>query len=664
MPIKKFCTLFFGISVLILIPQSNLNAQVKNANADSIEINRLNQVGKEFIIDGDYEKADSVINIALRLSLAETYNRGMFNSYNQLGICFWYRANFPIALQYHLKALKTAEEINDPFLIARSQANTALIFISQKEYKKALLYYTKALRVREKIRDDKGVSAILNNIGSIYEKQNDTVNAMKFYIASLENARKQNHLGMIALDLTSIAGIYTIQGQPEKAMQFYKDALSIAEKLDDKVLIAETKTKLAEIFIHQKKYLQTETFLQDALRISMVIGNLENQREVNKKLSELYATLNKWKLSYEHHLKSTNLKDSIYNETKTKDMVKNEMNFDFEKRQTIERKEQEIKDAISSEELKKKRMQRNYLIVGFCLMLVVTGIIFRSYRQKQKDNQIIALQKTEVEKQREIVMLQKQSLETHQKDIIDSITYAKRLQEAILPPQTFINRYIPENFIYYKPKDLVAGDFYWAENMNDLFFIAAADSTGHGVPGCMVSVVCSNALNRSIKEFKITDPGKILDKTRELVVETFAKSAEDVKDGMDISMLCIDHKNKTIQWSGANNPLWYLQNETGVIKEIKGDKQPIGKTENPKPFTTHAITYCEGSIFYLFTDGFADQFGGSNGKKFKYKPFAELLFNNHTLPLTDQKNNVDEAFQQWKQDLEQVDDVCVLAIKI
>jgi serine phosphatase RsbU (regulator of sigma subunit) len=264
-----------------------------------------------------------------------------------------------------------------------------------------------------------------------------------------------------------------------------------------------------------------------------------------------------------------------------------------------------------------------------------------------------------------------------------------------LPPTAFIDKYLPNNFILYVPKDIVAGDFYWAENQGDLFFIAAADSTGHGVPGAMVSVVCSNALNRSVKEFKLTEPGKILDKTRELVLETFGKSVSEVKDGMDISLLCVDFKQKLLSWSGANNPLWMIKEDNGApqLIEIKGDKQPIGKTDDPRPFTTHHIPYQENTTFYLFTDGLADQFGLSaetkakaegiinnpesskeeinsakasliKGKKYKYKPFASLLLENNQLPLEAQKNAIATSFMNWKGDLEQVDDVCVIGIRI
>lgn len=303
-----------------------------------------------------------------------------------------------------------------------------------------------------------------------------------------------------------------------------------------------------------------------------------------------------------------------------------------------------------------------YFVLVIMVFLILVFFVIRSNYLRKQTNKTLLQQKEIIESQKSEVEAQKHLVEEKQKEIIDSISYAKRLQEAILPPQEFINKHISNNFILYKPKDLVAGDFYWAENIGDLFFIAAADSTGHGVPGAMVSVVCSNALNRTVKEFGLTQTGKILDKTRELVVETFEKSASEVKDGMDISLLCIDTKNKTITWSGANNALWYIQNNQLLI--IKPDKQPIGKTENPSPFTTHEIEYNNDTTFYLFTDGFADQFGGDKGKKFKYKQLEELLLNHNNLALSEQSNLLNQKFESWKGHLEQVDDVCVIGVKI
>jgi serine phosphatase RsbU (regulator of sigma subunit) len=254
-------------------------------------------------------------------------------------------------------------------------------------------------------------------------------------------------------------------------------------------------------------------------------------------------------------------------------------------------------------------------------------------------------------------------------EIIDSINYAKRLQEAILPPLEEISEHLPDSFVLYKPKDIVAGDFYFADHKGDHFFIAAADCTGHGVPGAMVSVVCSNALNRAVIELELTDPGEILDKVTELVCGTFKKSHNAVNDGMDISLCAFNLKTKEVKWAGANNPLWYVspladEQEGGVLSEITANKQPVGKNDYYKPFTTHHLKLKKGDVLYLFTDGYADQFGGPKGKKFKYKQLSDLLVSIYKKPINEQYYLLNRAFENWMGTHEQVDDVCIIGIRI
>ncbi len=268
--------------------------------------------------------------------------------------------------------------------------------------------------------------------------------------------------------------------------------------------------------------------------------------------------------------------------------------------------------------------------------------IFNSDITEQKKNELIIREKN--------------------RNITDSINYAKRIQAAILPSEEFMKKYLEQSFILYKPKDIVAGDFYWMEHVDEITFVAAADCTGHGVPGAMVSVVCSNALNRAIKEFGLRNTNEILDKATDIVIETFEKGGPEIKDGMDISILAIDSKNNKIQWSGANNPLYYV-NENGLI-EIKPDKQPIGNYFRRKPFTAHTIEFKKNTVFYLITDGYADQFGGQFEKKYSYKLLREKLTEIANLSMHEQQITLDQNFLNWKGTLKQVDDVTLLGIHI
>ena len=249
--------------------------------------------------------------------------------------------------------------------------------------------------------------------------------------------------------------------------------------------------------------------------------------------------------------------------------------------------------------------------------------------------------------------------EQHEK-IQDSIKYAKRIQNAILPPKGRVEEFLPSSFIFFSPKDVVAGDFYWLEYKNGKILFAACDCTGHGVPGAMVSVICNNGLNRSVREHGLTDPGRILDKTREIVIQEFEKSEEEVKDGMDVALCAIDENQ--LHFAGAHNPLWIVRD--GDLLEIKGNKQPIGKSDSPKPYTTHTTELKKGDNVYVFSDGLQDQFGGPNGKKFMSSRFKKLILDVSTESMDKQKDIIQTAFNDWKGEEEQIDDICVIGVRI
>jgi ligand-binding sensor domain-containing protein/serine phosphatase RsbU (regulator of sigma subunit) len=309
-----------------------------------------------------------------------------------------------------------------------------------------------------------------------------------------------------------------------------------------------------------------------------------------------------------------------------------------------------------------------YILIGILLV----AFLFRLRTAQLKKRQVklekevdiateeIRLQKEEIEIAHQKTQKQKSIIETAHTEIKDSMEYAKRIQSAILPPPRIVKEYLNESFILYKPKDIVAGDFYWMEQREGKTLFAAADCTGHGVPGAMVSVICNGALNRSVREFGLTDPGEVLGKVREIVIQEFEKSDDEVKDGMDIALCSID--GNKLKYAGAHNPLWLIRN--GEIIETKADKQPIGKYDNLKPYQSHSIDLEKGDSIYVFSDGYVDQFGGEKGKKFKAKAFRSLLLSIQDKSMDEQKALIDEAFESWRGSLEQIDDVCVIGVRM
>lgn len=361
-------------------------------------------------------------------------------------------------------------------------------------------------------------------------------------------------------------------------------------------------------------------------------------------------------LSYEKYKNDSLLGNSIITDELQGilDFVRDQNQLVFTSDSLI-RKEIESKEriAVQDEQLKAEETQRLYLYGGLGLLLVFGLFMYNRFVITRRQKKTIEEQKNEVAAQKEIIE------ESHQ-EITASIAYAKRIQSAILPPDDMVSEALPHSFILYRPKDVVAGDFYWLDQLAGKTYFAAADCTGHGVPGAMVSVICNSALNRALREFECREPAKILDKARELVIAEFEKSEEEVKDGMDIALCSIE--GKTLEYAGANNPLWIIRK--GELIEVKADKQPIGKFEKATPYKTHHIELQAGDTIYIFSDGYPDQFGGPKGKKLKSKNFKEILLNIQNLSMEEQKNKLEEAFDQWKGDLDQIDDVCVIGVRL
>lgn len=271
----------------------------------------------------------------------------------------------------------------------------------------------------------------------------------------------------------------------------------------------------------------------------------------------------------------------------------------------------------------------------------------------------------EVVRQKEEIEIQNQKLEILYKHITDSIRYAKRLQDAILPPPSFVNRLLKESFILFKPKDIVSGDFYWMFEKNNRIYIAIVDCTGHGVPGAFMSIVGNNMLNQIVKEHDNLNAGQMLDEMNNIAGKTINQNSEEgaVRDGMDMTLCIYDPVTRMVDMAGANNPLYLYRN--GELKEYKADKLPIGFVEGKaRQFTNHSIQLEVGDTIYMFSDGYADQFGGPKGKKFMVGQFRTFLTQIHTLPLAEQYRTLDATIEQWRGNLEQVDDILVMGFRV
>jgi len=660
-----------------------LSAQKHDNYADSLKLLIQNEKRDTSLISihlllADYYKGQGNYKIAIEHStnafqLAEknANNSYRLNSKRSEGDIYLQQGEYVKSQKSFLDALTIATESDDRAAEADILDQLGIIYWYEGNTDKALEYFEKAYTISEDEGDFAAMSGHLNNIGLIYRKKGDYEKAREYYNESADLCRKFGNKVGLANVLNNIGIIYQYESDYEQALDYYRQSLVIREEIEDKIGITTSLGNIGSLYFTMNRLNESEEYLMKALKISEEISDQEGIKEICSNLSDLFTKKGDGLKALGYYKKFIAAKDSLDNAEVRKQIDRQEIEYEFEKEKVEKEKEQQKKDLEADAESRKQELILDVTLVGLLLVILFAFILFTRFR---------------------ITHRQKKTIEEKNKEITDSINYAKRIQSAILAKEDEIKKYFPESFLFYLPKDIVAGDFYFFETTDTHVFYAAADCTGHGVPGALVSVVCSNALTRCVKEFALTDPGEILTKTRELVISTFEKSGADVRDGMDISLCCfsfdvfgfslnakqqktINEKQKTFRWSGANNPLWYIENNE--LKEILPDKQSIGLTENPKPFTTHSVSLIPGSLLFLFTDGFADQFGGEKSKKFKYAGFGKLLVENKdrqpsTFNLQPACLNWGEAmagrlstaFNEWKGKNEQTDDVCVIGIRI
>jgi tetratricopeptide (TPR) repeat protein len=625
----------------------------------------LYNIGEVYQQQADNIKAMDYFNQSIDIAKEINDQSGIAACLASLATIYTLEADFVKALEYHNEAIKIEKEQGDDGDLAYSYVGMGDIYRQEKDFANALSSYKMGMSIAQKTVDKTLYNTSLNLIGEVYREEGNATEALNYYNQAITLAQKIQDDDNLSSAYYNMGRVYSVLQDDKEALEYYQKSLDIARANKANHMIAECLYGLGEIYVKSGDVQKAKDYATESLKAAQLSNEPAGIQNAAKLLSQADKQLGDFKTALLMNELFVKMKDSISNVEEIKKFSTVEYKSKEDQLKSEEEKTTAVLKAEAGKneaELKRQKTIRYAFTVGFLLVLLFSGLIYRGLQKSKKQTLIIGQQKTEVELQRTFAEQQKALVDEKNKEIIDSITYAKRLQDAILPPVGLIEQHLPDSFILYKPKAIVAGDFYWMEKIGDEILLAAADCTGHGVPGAMVSVVCSNALNSAVKEFDLIEPGEILDKVRELVVETFDRSGSDVKDGMDISLCSLNTKTREMKWSGANNPLWYLQNNE--LKEIRPDKQPIGIYDKVKPFTTHNIKLNQGDTVYLFSDGYADQFGGDKGKKFKYRQIQTKILEFATSSLKEQGNILHNTFEEWKGMLEQVDDVLMIGIRV
>ena len=725
-----------------LLDISLKNIKISNPNERKFYLScyavSLNNFGYLYVKQGDILKAFEYFNKSLPIQKEINDKLGMAGSLLNLGMLFRQQGNITKALEYYHSALKLQIDVNNKTGIADSYNNIGFIYDSQGEYLKAYEYYNKALNINIQINNKNGIAICYTNIAFLYNTKSELFisgsneqRAKNGHKQALEYLNKSNKIQEeindnegLASSLNSIGNLYENYGDPncnlsideciiisqKKAFDYYIKALELRKDINSKAGIAISYESLSAIMLKQNKIEEAYKYADLSMKTAKELGFPEAIKDAAILLKMIYEKQGKYKQSMEMFELYIQMRDSIINNENRKATFKKQFQIEYEIQATKDSitnvtkvKEEQYKHEQA---IKQQRMYTFGGLFGFILMLVVAAVSYYAFKNKKKANILlehknfeinqqkeeISTQRDEIELQRDLVTIQKEEIEEIHKEVTDSINYAKRIQEAVLPVSNIARSVLGEHFILFKPKDIVSGDFYWTVKINNLLFIAVADCTGHGVPGAFMSMLGISFLNEIVQKQEINKANQILNILRKEIINALQQKGVqgEQKDGMDISLLIVNTDTYNAQWAGANNPLYVIpsiipsvilnereesvssntdssdlpQNDNYNLVELKANKMPIAIYPEMKEFANHEFILHKGDSVYLFTDGYADQFGGLKGRKFMYKQFKEILLKHSNKPSSEQKELLESAFENWKGNYEQIDDVTILGIRI
>lgn len=694
---------FWMISFPLLAQVQNVNLENRLKDVQGKErVDLLNRLGKEYE-NAEPIQARNYVQEALELSKAIRYPLGEAQAHKNIGNIYLLQGNTSQALEYFLRALQVFESIQNKPGIAETLNNIGIVYQKLRNYKEAEHYYLQTLEIDEETNDKQGQASTLNNIGDIYYQQDKLEAALRYYNRSMKIRKEMNDQAGVAVSLKNIGLVYYDENKYREALENYFLSLEIDRDLDNNSNIAATLDNIASSYLKLEKIDSALIFAEQSLYIAESLDLKQEIIQASFTLADIHATLGNFKEAYQYQLEHIVTKDDFFNEDNKKKIK------DLQTSYELERERLENTRLSQENELLSKTRQRNILFIialagGLILVSTIVIILYRANRQKLMANQLLKMQNAEIIQQKEEILAQRDAIEK-QRDEIErknteikrknhniesSILYAQRIQNAILPYEDVIDQTLPLNFIYYRPRDVVSGDFYYFAKVepqavyekrsafddaprvlsgvtNEKIVLAAIDCTGHGVPGAFMSMIGDSLMNQIVIDKKITQTDVILEKMDAGVRKALKQSESHNRDGMDMALCVIDQESKTIEYAGAKNPLVYMKDKQ--LHEIKGSIYSVGGWSGDvmrnMNFKKHTISYADSPItLYLFSDGYQDQLGGPDDKKFMRRRFKELLLEIHQEPMTYQYHILDKTLKEWMGSRKQLDDILVMGVRL
>ncbi|MGW8316152.1 MAG: tetratricopeptide repeat protein, partial [Bacteroidales bacterium] len=617
-------------SLALIYQADTLKGEKKMKLLSELAFNELND--RELLL----KYAEELIDLAS----AENNNIYLSRGYTRQGYYHMFNGDLEKALESFIKSAEVAADANYPKGEAAAFTTIADVYSTMGNVENAELYYNKSIQLSREMNDSIALASVLLNAGDFYFNNDQYDKALEYVEESGPIFKKFNHITGTAYYLGNSAMIYAKQGADSLALDRFNQAIAILEEAEDYYPVSVYLTYISDIFLRQHK---SSVALDYALR-SLELAEDYNLREqisgANLQLSKVYEQAGNPDKALNYYKNYVIYRDSLKNIETVQQLADLRTNYE------VSQKQAEV-DLLNQ----KRKTQRNLNIAaaaGSLLFVLLALGLYNRYNFIRRTSVKIKAQRDEIESQRDLVVTQKN-------EIVDSINYAQKIQSALLPSESNISRLLNEYFIFYRPRDIVSGDFYWIKQVNGQIILAAADCTGHGVPGAFMSLLGISYLNEIVQSEEITRTDQVLDHLRNKIIDSLKQRGahEDAKDGMDLALCMLDQDRQILQFSGANNSLYLIREVDGKpgLAEYHADRMPIGYYQGEeKPFTNNNIRLKNGDTFYLFTDGFLDQKGGDNNRKYMRKGFKKLLLELSAEPMAKQKAILDKTLSGWMGD--------------
>lgn len=571
---------------------------------------------------------------------------------NLIGNIYWYSGDYSIASEFYFRALKSFEKTNNREYIAECYRNIGWIYLGQKNFDKAEEYMIRSSRTYKNLNLEHQYMVSLDDLGNLYLTKGDLKKALYCCELSIEIAEKSDENNSLGTTCGTSGSIYLKLKEYDKAEEsFLKSIVILSEYSTNGYNVCLSNIGIANVYFQKKNFTKALFHVNNAIELAKK-GNYNSElAEAYLLSSQIHKELNKFDKAYEMSMLYSSTKDSLH-ELNNRDYIK-----ELENKHKLEQDRLHIQNLEQKGKLDKSNLEREQTFKVFLIVIIVLIFIFgiflvRSIVIKKRANKSLSEAYTIIEEKN--------------KDISDSIDYAKHIQHARLPLIENLKNGFSDVFVYYVPRDIVSGDFYWYDKRPDgsIYFVCA-DCTGHGIPGAFMSMMGIDGFNYAILERAIYNSGDILTHVNQFIKDSLNQEHESTKskDGMDAAIISLNPEKTELTYSGANRPMYLIRNEELI--EFKPNKLSIGGNHlSEYQFSSEKIATTTGDCIYLFSDGYADQFGGENGKKFMTKQLKELLLSIHKKPMSEQEKLIQSTFEKWKINQAQVDDVLVVGIKI